>query len=166
MIWAVFPMAWAVAAWALLNNFKNGRGNVPPSWWWTTLPFGLFGGMTAGLTESAAAGIAVGLLAAVVVHLPASARHRRMNMRPEEIPSYLGRSGVLLEPITSLDFGRINLEGLVLLEDNRKVYAITTGKAQKVAIPKGARVRIIGSAHGGRPIVEPAGNFTEGYRLN
>lgn len=165
MIWAVFVMAWTAGLWSLLSNITNGRGYVPPSWWWTTLPFSVVGFIAAVSTKSPFAGIAVGLLAAVVVHLWASARHKKMHLRVEEFPSYTGRHGIVTEPITSLDFGRINLEGKVEVEDGRTVYAITQGTTKKVALPKGSMVRIVGTTPDGWAVVEPVGNFTDGYLM-
>ncbi|MDN3482443.1 hypothetical protein QMA10_10970 [Arthrobacter sp. APC 3897] len=165
MIMGVFVMAWALGLWSLLKNTIEVRGYVPPSWWWTTLPFSVVGFITAVSTKSPFAGIAVGLVAAVAVHLWASAKYRKKHLRAEELPSYVGRHGVVTEAITSLDYGRLNLEGTVEIEDGRTVYAITRGLAEKEALPKGSLVRIVGTTPGDWAVVEPVGEFNDGYLM-
>ena len=161
----VWVCAWATGLWALLNNFTKGRGNVPPALWWTTLPFSIVGGMTHGVLKSAAAGIAAGLLAALVVHLWASARAARREVRTEDAASLIGHWGVVTETLYSIDKGRLNLEGRVLIDSNRDVNAITVGTTAKVEIPKGARVRVVGHDGGNRIIVEPVGKSNGDYLL-
>ena len=166
MIWAIFPLAWAAGLWVLVNNLKNGRGNVPSSWWWAALPFSIIGGLTALLSRSAAAGLAVGLLAAVVVHLWASARSRSKVIRKTEGLSYIGRAGVVTKTICSLDHGRVNLEGRVQIDGDRNVSAITVGTTKKVELAKGTRVRLVGQTGAGTLVVDTVENFTDGYLLH
>lgn len=161
----VWVGAWAIGLWALFTNITKGRGTVPPALWWTALPFCLIGGMTHSVLKSAAAGIAVGLLAALLVHLFAGARAARKKVRKEDASSCIGHWGVVTETIHSLDKGRMNLEGRVLVESNRDVYAITVGTTAKVEIPKGARVRVVGHDGGDRLIVEPVEKFNGDYLL-
>lgn len=166
MIWAIFPVAWGLGMWVLLSNIIKGHGYYPPSWWWTTLPFSIVGFMAGAPTRSPVAGVVVGSLAAIVVHLWASARISKRYLGAAEVSSYLGRQGTVTKPLTSLDHGRINMEGRVEIEAGRIVYAITIGKTGKVALPKGTRVRIVGTTPGNRAIVEPVENFTDGYLLH
>ncbi|MCC9195737.1 NfeD family protein [Arthrobacter sp. zg-Y820] len=162
----VWGGAWALGIWALLNNFRRGRANVPPLLWWAGLPFCLVGGMMHAVSGSPYAGLAAGLLAALLVHLPAAARNNKKIVRKKDAPSYIGRQGVVTRPLYSLDKGRINLEGRVRIDSDRNVYAITVGTTEKVEIPKGGRVRIVGHDGGDRLVVEPLENFAAGYLLH
>ena len=156
--------AWATGLWALVNNFKKGRADVPPALWWTTLPFCIIGGMTHSILESPAAGIAVGLLAAVVVHLWAAARTNKKRVRKADAASYIGRQGVVTRALLSMDNG--SMEGSVQIDSDRNVYAITVETTRKLLIPVGGRVRVVGHDGGDRIIVEPIEKFADGYLLH
>lgn len=162
----VWVGAWATGLWALFNNLRRGRANVPPAIWWTTLPFCVVGGMAHALLESASAGIAVGLLAAVLVHLWAAARTNKKLVRKADAASYIGRQGVVTSAIHSIDNGRINMEGRVQIDSDRNVYAIALGTTRKLEIPVGGRVRVVGHDGGDRIIVEPIEKFADGYLLH